>query len=156
MRKIPRERERTASPAELEDERQRWVRATTPPAPEGNLCACLVTLAAYRQCSCCRAPVIFVNEQARTDGDVVCGRCEKRREDLGKQCRKPAAKGCPHCGSLATFLDGPIAQPMISCGGCGRSWPALPPKSRPSLPVRVALHLHALFGLANDNHEVSA
>jgi hypothetical protein len=100
-----------------------------------------VTLAAWRQCSCCRDRVLYVNEQARNDGAVICGRCEKRREDLAKQCRTPAT-GCPSCGSLATFMDGSISRPMLSCGSCLTSWPAY---RHPASPLaRVARALRSL------------
>jgi hypothetical protein len=44
MAKIPRTRERTATPAELEDDRQRWLRATTPPRTRESIAALRVGL----------------------------------------------------------------------------------------------------------------
>jgi hypothetical protein len=101
MARVPREHERTA----------------TAPAAEnaGNLCAVLHLFAAWRTCEGCGLRVLFVNEQARSDGPFICGLCERRREALGRKCRAPAPEG------LA------------------------------SLPVRVALHLRALFATGNDN-----
>jgi transcription elongation factor Elf1 len=107
---------------------------------EGNLCATLVVLAAWRPCSCCGTLTLYVNEQARTDGAVICEYCEARRDALTKEGGKPAA-GCPSCGSLATFMDGTISRPMLSCGSCSRTWPAC----RPPLPLaRVARVLRSL------------
>jgi len=116
MRKIPRVRERTATPAELEEDRRRCLAAKTkPPTPapaqEGNLCAVLVTFAAWRKCCVCGSETLYVNEQARTDGDFECGLCVEIRENLAKRLRQTP------------------------------------------LPARVAMHLHALWSTANDNHE---
>jgi len=101
---------RVATPEELADEAQRWERAReAQQAPiESNLCACLVMLGRWRRCCCCGSLVLFVNEQARADGDVECGLCVKIRESLAKRLR-------------------------------------------PSLPMRAALHLRALFSTGNDN-----
>jgi len=114
-------RERTATPAELADEAARCRRAreaqrAPAPAQEGNLCACLVTLARWRRCCTCQSLVLFVNANARATGDVECKTCVDIREDLARRLR-PA---------------------------------------RPSLPMRAALHLRALFSTANDNHEARA
>ena len=87
MPKIPRERERTATPQELEDERQRWERAKKPAPIEGNLCATLVYFAKWRPCCVCGALVLFVNPQARTDTDVECGLCREIRESIAKRLR---------------------------------------------------------------------
>ena len=94
MAKIPRVRERTATAAELEEETERCRRAREAhrplaPAPiEGNLCACLVTFAKWRPCCVCGAVfVLYVNAQARTDGDVECSTCQGIREDLAKRLR---------------------------------------------------------------------
>ena len=82
-------------------------------AAERNLCRTLVFLAAWKSCRSCSARVLYVDEQARTDSEFICGRCDERREAMGKRL------------------------------------------SRPSLPLRMALHLRSLFSTANDNHEVT-
>jgi hypothetical protein len=82
-------RERTATLAELAEDRRRCLAAKAKQAPvqEGNLCACLVTFAAWRICNGCGARLLFVNEQARTTGKFVCGRCDERREAMGEKCK---------------------------------------------------------------------
>ena len=57
------------------------------PAPEADLAACLIALARWRKCSACGRLVLFVNEQARSDGDVECGACQKIRENLASKLR---------------------------------------------------------------------
>jgi hypothetical protein len=111
-------RSRCATPLELADEARRWERAreaqrAPTPAPEtqSNLCAVLVTFAAWRRCCTCQSLVLYVNANARATGDVECPTCIGVREDLAKRLR------------------------------------------RPSLPMRAALHLRALFATSNDNHE---
>jgi hypothetical protein len=75
-------RSRKASLEELEEDRRRCLAAKAPepePKPEpteGNLCGALVLLARWRKCSVFDARVLFVNEQARTDGEFICGGCE--------------------------------------------------------------------------------
>lgn len=64
---------------------------------EGNLVDVLRLFAAWRPCSACGFRVLFVDEQARTDSDFVCGGCERRQEALGRDCRatfppRPAPK----------------------------------------------------------------
>jgi len=122
MRRIhERVRERTATPAELADDRRRCLTAREqhrplaplPPTPapsEGNLVKCLVVFAAWRPCCVCGSLVLYVDARCRTDADVECPTCQGIREDLAKRLR-------------------------------------------PSLPMRAALHLHALFSTANDNGE---
>jgi hypothetical protein len=155
----------------LADEAQRWERARSkPPAPiEANLVKTLLVLSQWKPCSACGARTLYVNEQAKTDTPFVCGACEERRESLAKQCRKPAAKGCPSCGSMAIFVDESLSHPRATCGGCLATWSVLPPDkrrrpaavqeaplplTRPSLPMRVALYLRALVSTANDNAQV--
>ena len=110
-------RERTATAAELAEDRRRCLAAKTkPPAPspiEGNLCACLVTFARWRECCVCGSETLFVDGRCRTDDAFECGLCQGIREDLAKRLR-------------------------------------------PSLPMRAALHLRALFTTANDNGEARA
>lgn len=114
MPKIPRVRERTATPQELEEDRRRCAAARTkPPTPapaaEGNLVKCLVVFARWRTCSVCRSrPLLFVDARCRTDADVECPTCQRIREDLAKRLK-------------------------------------------PSLPLRAALHLRAIFEARNDN-----
>lgn len=95
MRKIPRVRERTATPAELADEgkRCRHAREKTRPLAtttedEGNLCGALVLLARWRRCCCCNRLVLYVNDQARTDGNVECPTCQGVREALARKLRQ--------------------------------------------------------------------
>lgn len=93
MRKIPRVRERTATPEELEDDRRRCLAARTkPPTPgpaaEGNLVKCLVVFARWRTCSVCRSrPLLFVDARCRTDADVECPTCQRIRENLAKRLK---------------------------------------------------------------------
>jgi len=84
--------ERVATAAELADEAQRWARArqqalTTAPAPEGNLCACLVTFAAWRPCRVCGSLTLYVNVDLQTDSDFECGLCKEIREILARWLR---------------------------------------------------------------------
>ena len=92
MRKIPRVRERTATPQELAEDRRRCLTAKAKPAPvpsqEGNLCACLVTFAAWRECCCCSRPVLYVRADCRATGDVECPTCQGIRENLVKRLRR--------------------------------------------------------------------
>jgi hypothetical protein len=81
-------RERCSSPAELADERARWIRATTkPPAPEsqGNLCATLAVFAAWKPCSSCHCLTLYVDSTVRTDSDFVCGTCKARQDLLTRE-----------------------------------------------------------------------
>ena len=93
MAKIPRVRERTATPEELRDEAERCRRARekarqgTEPEPEGNLVKCLVTFARWRKCCVCGSETLYVNEQARTDGDFECKLCVDIRDRLAKRLR---------------------------------------------------------------------
>jgi hypothetical protein len=85
-------RERTATTEELAEDRRRCLAAKArPPAPaavqEGNLCACLVTFAAWRKCCVCSRPVLCVDPRCRTVGDVECPACVRVREDLAKRLR---------------------------------------------------------------------
>ena len=93
MRKIPRVRERTATPAELEEDRRRCLAAKSkPPTPaptEGNLVKCLVVFAAWRKCCVCGSLTLFVDGRCRTDDDFECGFCQGIREDLAKRLRPP-------------------------------------------------------------------
>jgi hypothetical protein len=77
MRKVSRSkrttpRERVATPEELADEAQRWNRArearrvVAPEPIEGNLCAVLVTFAAWQRCAVCGSLTLYVNSQAQT------------------------------------------------------------------------------------------
>lgn len=92
MAKITRVRERTATPAELEEDRRRCLAARMkPPTPapiEGNLCAVLVRFAAWRLCCVCGSPTLYVNENTRTDSDFECGLCKGNRESLAKRLRQ--------------------------------------------------------------------
>jgi hypothetical protein len=56
--------------------------------PDANLCACLVTFAAWRKCCVCGSLTLFVNEQARTDGAFECGLCREIREGLAERLRR--------------------------------------------------------------------
>jgi hypothetical protein len=97
MAKIPRVRERTATPEELEEDRRRCLaakeKAPTPvPNPaaenEGNLCACLVTFAAWRKCCVCSRPVLFVDARCKADSDVECPTCHGIRRNLARRLRQ--------------------------------------------------------------------
>jgi len=57
---------------------------------EGNLAAVLTLFGAWRTCGACGRRVLFVNSQAGTDGDFLCGRCERRLEALARDCRTVA------------------------------------------------------------------
>jgi hypothetical protein len=109
-RRSKRPRERVATPAELAEDRRRCLaaKAKAAPAQEGNLCACLVTFAAWRTCNGCGARVLFVNEQARTTGKFACGRCDERREAMGEKCKPslPARAALHLWGSFSTNDNG--------------------------------------------------
>jgi hypothetical protein len=104
MRRVPRVRERTATPEELEEDRRRCLAARSkPPAPiEPNLCATLVTFARWRKCCVCGSETLFVDERARTDGDFECGLCVGIRENLAKRLRRTslAARAALHLWGL--------------------------------------------------------
>jgi hypothetical protein len=91
MAKIPRVRERTATPEELGEDRRRCLAAKVkPPKPapiEGNLCAVLVRFATWRLCCVCGSLTLYVNENARTDSDFECGRCKEVCEILARWLR---------------------------------------------------------------------
>ena len=109
MRKIPRVRERTVSPEELEEDRRRCLAARTKPpaaAQEGNLCACLVTFAAWRKCCVCSRPVLYVDARCRTAGDVECPTCQGIREDLARRLRPPMpTRAALHLRALFTTAN---------------------------------------------------
>jgi hypothetical protein len=93
--RVPRVRERVATPEELAEEARRWERSreaqrAPAPAAEGNLCAVLVTFAAWRKCCVCARPVLYVDARCRTDDDVECPTCQAVREDLAKRLRRPS------------------------------------------------------------------
>ncbi len=92
MAKIARVRERTATPAELEEDRRRCLAARMkPPTPapiEGNLCAVLVRFAAWRPCCVCGSLTLYVNENTRTDTNFECGLCKEIRESLAARLRQ--------------------------------------------------------------------
>ena len=70
------------------------------PAPAGNLAAVLVLFARWRPCCACGLRILFVNGQATTEGDFLCGRCEKRREALAAQLRPVQPANLPPDPSL--------------------------------------------------------
>jgi hypothetical protein len=59
------------------------------PAPDADLCACLVAFARWRKCCVCGSETLYVNDQARSDTDFECGLCQRIREDLAKKLRPP-------------------------------------------------------------------
>jgi hypothetical protein len=113
MRKIPRTRERTATAVELEEDRRRYLAAKPTSKPiskpvEGNLCAVLVTFAAWRRCCVCGSLTLYVDENAQTDGDFECGLCVEIRENLAKRLRQtplPARMAMHLWGLFATSND---------------------------------------------------
>lgn len=74
MIKLPRPTKKTSNPE-------------PPPEPAGNLASVLVLFARWRRCCVCRAPVLFVNGQCGTDGDVECPTCTGIREELARKLR---------------------------------------------------------------------
>jgi hypothetical protein len=46
----------------------------------GNLTKVLTMFAAWRPCRSCGARVLYVDEDARPDGDFICGLCEERQD----------------------------------------------------------------------------
>jgi hypothetical protein len=48
--------------------------------------------------------VLFVDEQVRQEGDFLCGSCERRREELGRECR-PAPKRRVSIRGLFGFVN---------------------------------------------------
>jgi hypothetical protein len=124
--------------------------------------------ARWRRCCCCQALVLYVGADCRTTGDVECPTCKGIRADLAKRL-KPSPGSCPHCHSLAVFVDESLAHPRATCGGCLATWSALTPekppapvqaakvlRARPSLPRRVALHLWGLFATTSNDNGVRA
>jgi hypothetical protein len=82
-------------------------RASAYPAAEGNLCTVLALFARWRRCSGCGLRILFVNAQATTAGDFLCGRCERRREALARECRPPVslpARVALHLGALWSMV----------------------------------------------------
>jgi len=57
---------------------------------ERNLCRTLVYLAAWKPCASCGSRVLYVDEQARTDSEFLCGPCRDRREAMGKRLARPS------------------------------------------------------------------
>jgi hypothetical protein len=111
MAKIPRDRERTATPTELEEDRRRCLaakaKAPTPASIEGNLCAALVRFAAWRPCRVCGSLTLYVNENVRTDSDFECGRCKQVREILARWLRPslPMRAAVHLLGLFSTAID---------------------------------------------------
>lgn len=68
-----------------------------------------------------------------------------------------AWRPCSACGARVLYVDSAArTDTTFVCGRCEARREALakqcrPPRRRPSLPIRVALHLRELFATANDN-----
>ena len=106
-------RERVATEAELDEDTRRCREAreaNRPLAPtaaptEGNLCACLVTFAAWRKCNGCGQPCLYVDSNACTDSEFICGNCVLRRATLEQLFSR--IRPCRVCGKLsARLIDG--------------------------------------------------
>jgi hypothetical protein len=60
----------------------------------GNMVKMLALLAAWRPCNSCGAQVLYVDDNAKTDTQFVCGHCEKRAErELASTARMVCAGG---------------------------------------------------------------
>ena len=60
----------------------------------GNMVKMLVLLAAWRPCNSCGARVLYVDENARTDTQFVCGHCEERaKRELASAARTTRTSG---------------------------------------------------------------
>jgi hypothetical protein len=60
----------------------------------GNMVKMLAFLAAWRPCTNCGARVLYVDENARTDTQFVCGHCEERAKiELASAARMTLASG---------------------------------------------------------------
>jgi len=119
---------------------------------EANLCRTLVYLAAWKPCASCGARVLYVDEQAHTDGDFLCGNCQLRRATLARMFSQ--IRPCRVCGKLSARLkDGLCYEHFERLQTLARElYPDQAERLvRPSLPVRAALHLKALFSTANQN-----
>lgn len=75
-------------------------RTEATPEPAGNLCGVLALFARWRPCCCCGLRILFVNGQATTEGDFLCGRCEKRREAMAAKLRPVQPANLPLDPSL--------------------------------------------------------
>lgn len=75
MARVPRERERTATPEELQEDRRRHLAAkaaTSPisgPAPHGNLAHGLQLFADWKDCPACKRRLLLLT------GGELCGSC---------------------------------------------------------------------------------
>jgi hypothetical protein len=59
-----------------------------------NMVKMLALLAAWRPCNSCGALVLYVDDNARTDTQFVCGHCEERAErELASAARMACAGG---------------------------------------------------------------
>jgi hypothetical protein len=95
-----------ATPAELADERQRWLRATAPKPIEGNLVKTLKTFADWRTCDTCGDRALYVDENLRTDTRFTYGRCQARQEELGRSLRPSLpTRALPHLRSLFLAMN---------------------------------------------------
>ena len=52
----------------------------SPFTDEGNMVKMLVFLATWRPCNSCGERVLYIDDNARTDTQFVCGRCLERAE----------------------------------------------------------------------------
>jgi hypothetical protein len=60
----------------------------------GNMVKMLTFLAAWRPCNSCGARVLYVDENARTDTQFVCGHCEEcAKRELASAARMTLASG---------------------------------------------------------------
>ena len=55
-----------------------------------NLARVLVLFARFKSCSSCGGRTLYVNAEANSDGDFLCGLCEVRQQAFAKACRKAA------------------------------------------------------------------
>ena len=51
-------------------------------SPDASLVFTLQVLAAWKPCSCCRQPVLYVDEHGYTGSPFLCSGCELRRRCL--------------------------------------------------------------------------
>jgi hypothetical protein len=103
------------------------LQGSRPPEPpptienEGNLCACLVTFAAWRRCCVCGSLTLYVNGNAQSDGDVECGLCRRLREELAERLRQ-TSQAPRYCSAMLLTIASPYKTRGFRCGRVARCY----------------------------------
>jgi hypothetical protein len=143
-----------ATPEELAEDRRRWLaakekqstaetRPTTKERQRHNHIAC---------------PLVNTEERQGIDMQTIPPQECEATDKTGSFCAvlvySAAWRACGACGALVLFVDGQArTDSKFTCGRCDERSEALGMRCRPSLPLRSALHLHALFSTANNSGE---